>query len=261
MLLAAIVALGSARTAAAQELETETSRTLASGEIEAGAGFEYQISPDGTEAATPLFAEVGLLDRFELLVEPVVFTQISPKTGTGATGIGDVEVTATGRALDERPDLPAISLAAEVKLPSARNAQIGTGKTDVTGYLILSKRVGALDLHVNGGYTIIGKPAGITVPVSNIWSFALAGRYLIGERIDLFAEVLGNTGAVPEGEGMTFAEVTGAELVGTVGGGYQIARSVQLSLGLSLDNNVALLIHPGIAVRYDGLAGGKLSPR
>ncbi len=35
----------------------------------------------------------------------------------------------------------------------AQNTAIGTGKTDVAGYLILSKRFGDLDVSLDGSYT------------------------------------------------------------------------------------------------------------
>ena len=44
----------------AQEVETETARTLPQGVLKAGGGFEYQVSSDGTEAALPLIIEGGL---------------------------------------------------------------------------------------------------------------------------------------------------------------------------------------------------------
>ncbi|MCA9677277.1 MAG: hypothetical protein H6709_10405 [Kofleriaceae bacterium] len=249
--LTVLVAVGLSRHARAQELETETSRSLEPGQLEAGAGFEYQLSADGTEAALPLFAEAGLVDRVELLVEPVVFAHIAPASGAGATGFGDVEATVTGRVVDEGARIPAIALAGEVKLPAARDPQIGTGKTDATFYVILSKRFGRLDTHLNGGYAIIGAPDAIMIPVKNIWSAAAAGRLELG-RVDVFAEVLGNTGAVPDAEGSAFSEVTGAELVGTIGGGYRLTRSVLLSLGVSVDNNAAVLLHPGVTIFSDG---------
>jgi hypothetical protein len=80
----------------------------------------------GSEAAAPVFVEVGFVDRFELVVEPIPYAAIRPKIGESATGVGDLEVTLIGLLLHQRPYLPAISVAAEVKAPTARNQLIGT---------------------------------------------------------------------------------------------------------------------------------------
>ena len=104
----------------------------------------------------PFAAEYGLTDRLELLVEPVAWTAIRPKIGARATGVGDLEATATWLARAETPRLPAFALAGEVKFPTAHNNLIGTGKTDIAGYLIASKRWSRLDAHANVSYTVVG---------------------------------------------------------------------------------------------------------
>jgi hypothetical protein len=243
--------LAIAHPATAQEIETETARTLRQGVVKAGAGFEYQVSSDGTEAALPVIIEGGLTDRLELVVEPVAFTRIHPKVGANATGIGDLEITLVGLALRERELLPALAFGAEVKLPTAGNAAIGTGKVDVAGYLILSKRFGDLDVHVNGSYTVVGKPDNV-MAVDNIFGFAVAAKYYLG-RLDLFGEIYGNTAASGEGEGGMggAAELAQGELVGAVGAGYRIGDAVLVHFGISLDNNAAVMFHPGLIVTHD----------
>jgi hypothetical protein len=242
---------GIAQPVFAQEVETETARTLRQGVVKAGGGFEYQVSSDGTEAALPLIIEGGLTDRLELVVEPVALTRIHPKVGGNATGIGDLEITLVGLALHERELLPALAVAAEVKLPTAGDAAIGTGKTDVAGYLILSKRFGHLDIHINGSYTVVGKPDNV-MAIDNIFGFAVAAKYYAG-KLDLFGEVYGNTAASGEGERSMggAAELAQGELVAAIGAGYQIADTVLVHLGISLDNNAAVMFHPGLIVTHD----------
>lgn len=256
--IAAILAVAAPGVASAQELETETARLLRAGAFKAGAGLEYQISSEGTELAVPLFGEVGLLDRLELTVEPVAFVAILPKEGRRAEGLGDVEVTLAGLALEERDWLPAIALAAEVKIPTARNELIGTREVDYAGTLILSKRFGDLDVHLNAGYAILGEPPG--THVNDIFVFAAAAKYFVDDRLDLFAEILGNTSSSSDAEGGgstgtgtgtgTSPELAGNELIGTIGAGYRVAPSVLLSLSMSYDNNDAITIHPGITISF-----------
>ena len=64
----------------------------------------------------PLALESGLTDRFSMLVEPVAYTAIRPKRSAQATGPGDLEVTAFYLLRAEAPGVPALAVAAEVKL-------------------------------------------------------------------------------------------------------------------------------------------------
>lgn len=233
----------------AQVLETETARFLHRGAVEFGTGFELQTSTEGTERAVPLAAEIGLSNRLALLLEPVVYTSIRPKNGPRATGRGDAEVTALGLLRSEGDRAPAMALALEVKVPTTKNTLIGTGKTDVAGFLIGSKHLGRLDVHANIGYTVLGKPAG--VQLSNIWSGAIAGEYPLKGILSAYGEVLANTSSTSEAvdTGTTTGvapEIVGGEVSGTIGLGVRPAHSLLFSLGLSVDNKNAFLIRPGV---------------
>src|ERR1700720_2533017 len=83
------------RTVAAQILETETARPLRAGQLEIGAGYEFQQSHEGDETAIPFAFELGITNRLGLLVEPVPYTAIRPEVGQSATGPGDLEITAS----------------------------------------------------------------------------------------------------------------------------------------------------------------------
>jgi hypothetical protein len=240
--------------ASAQILETETARPIGKGTFELGTNFEYQTSSEGSESALPMAVEYGVTNRFELLLEPVAYTAIRPKVGQAATGVGDVELTATYLARHESRGSPALALAGEVKFPTAKNTLIGTGKTDVAGYLIASKQLGRFDTHANLGYTIVGKPAG--AQLKNIWNFALATEMGLGGNAEVFGEILANTassstseptGPLPPG-GIT-AEAPAGEVVGTLGIAKYVIPGLRLSLGLSVDNNGAVMFRPGFTVR------------
>jgi len=119
-----------------QPLETETARLPLQGMLVFGSTYEFQTSAQGTEHALPFTFEYGLADRLALLVEPVLLTSIRPKVGRKATGVGDLEATLQYLARDETRSFPALALAAEIKLPTARDTLIGTRRTDFTPYLI-----------------------------------------------------------------------------------------------------------------------------
>jgi hypothetical protein len=250
--LSVVVLFVTAQMATAQELETESARLPQLGEIAGNVGLEYQLSTEGTELAVPVCIEYGVLNRLELVVEPVAYVAILPNRGPQATGFGDIELTMLGLVVKEHPWIPAIALGGEVKFPTAHNSLIGTGKYDYTLYLILSKRFGNLDISGNVGYSFLGAPA--HVHVGNIWDFALSASYRFGERFHMYGEVLGNTSSeatVDTGStGEPNGELAGGEFAGTLGAGFHVASWLDLSLGVTYDNSHAWLIHPGLVVRY-----------
>lgn len=253
--LFATMSLGALATAChAQALETETARFLRRGTCEIASAFEFQTSKEGIERAVPLALEYGLTDRFSMLVEPVAHTAIRPKRSAQATGPGDLEVTAFYLLRAEAPGVPALAVAAEVKLPTAKERLIGTGQTDYAAYAIASKRTGRFDSHANLGYNINGQPPG--VKLVNTFSGALATEFHVSHTVGLFGEVLGTTSSAGEGGGdnpanpsVVAPEAAGGALVGTVGVGVSPVPHLLLSMGLSYDNNHALLLRPGVAFR------------
>lgn len=254
-LTALVLGLAVGQAALAQELETETARVLESGQLGVGVGYEHQLSSEGSEAAVPLIAEVGILGRFEFIVEPVVHTAIRPNGSPHATGVGDLELTLIGLARKETRLMPAIALAAEVKIPTTHNTLIGTGETDFTGYLILSKQFGRVDTSLNFGYAVLGEPAGTSI--KNIFVFAASARFRVSDRLDLFGEVLGNTSssAAAEGAGGGVggqAELAGGEVVGTLGASYRVFDPLRLSFSVSYDNSSSTLLRVGATYRFRG---------
>jgi hypothetical protein len=234
-------------TAYAQTLETETARFHPAHYFQIASGFEHQFSAEGRESAVPVAFEYALANTWELLVEPVPYTAIRPKAGARATGLGDLEVTLLHGFWTERSGRTALAVAGEVKVATAENQLIGTDKTDYTGYLIGSRRFGALDLHANLGYTLRGKPVGIRAP--NLINFALGGTVPLGPAAIVYGEILGNAAASGGPENAAVPEIAGNELSGTLGIGRQFGRSLFLSLGATYDNTHAVLLRPGFTLR------------
>jgi hypothetical protein len=243
------------RASSAQVLETETARLRVKGAVQAGANVDLQTSTEGHELAIPFLFEYGITDRWELVVEPVAGTWIRPHAGRRAAGAGDTEVTLQYLAASETGRRPAMAVAGEVKIPSARNSLIGTGRTDVAAYFIASKRVGNLDAHLNVSYTVVGQPPNAP-SLSNTIGGAFAGMYSLTTRWRVYGEVLTVTAATSQGEqtvlssaGPLVPEAAGQELVGTIGTGVYLTPKLFLSLGISYDNTRAVLFRPGITFR------------
>jgi hypothetical protein len=237
----------------AQTLETETARPLRRGQLETGIGYELQHSREGDEIAIPLAFEYGLTNRINLLVEPVPYTAIRPEVGTKATGAGDLEITLGFLVKQESGNVPAIALALEEKVPTARNNLIGTGKPDHAAYIISSKRLGRFDVHANVGYTIVGQPKGLSL--SNRVMGALATEFTLRPSTMLYGEVLASTaagggeGAAPLPGVPAAPEVGGDEFFATVGLAHTV-RGARYSFGVTRDNLGAWQLRPGITLWF-----------
>ena len=231
--LIVLVLVGGAARLEAQALETEDARTLPAGRVIVGYNLEYQTSSAGREIAIPFSGEIGLTNRLEFLIEPVPYTSIRPKAGPRATGAGDMEATLIGLVAQERGGRPAIALGAEVKFPTAHNTLVGTGKSDIACYLIMSKHVGARwDTHFNADYTIQGKPAGASV--GNLLSGAFAVQFHLTPATEVFSEVLANTTTGASGpENVLNPEVAGGEVFGSVGLGHNFTTGLFGSVSLT----------------------------
>lgn len=243
----------------AQVLETEESKPLLPRQFEIGTGFEFQTSKEGNESALPLEIEYGLTKKFTLLIEPVGFTSIRPKMGSSVKGIGDLEITLFYQIVAEKKYLPSISISGEIKIPTAHNTMIGTGKTDYTPYLIISKTTGKFFTSLNFSYTFLGKPTNVIA--NNLFNYAIGTIFNVSPKSILFAEFYGNTSAfgseTPESEISTnpnfnTAELSGGENVGSFGFGYYLNKELLISFGVSYDNNKAFLFRPGIEWKFGG---------
>jgi len=222
--------------------------------LEIGAGYEFQHSREGDEVAIPLAFELGLTNRLGLLVEPVPYTAIRPEVGTSATGPGDLEVTLSFLARHESARMPALALAVEEKIPTARNSLIGTGKADHAAYIIGSKRLNRFDVHANFGYTIVGSPK--SQSLSNRVMGALASEFTVTPSTILYGEVLASTSAgggegTPAPPGTAAApEVSGDEILATVGVAHSFDGRARYSIEITRDHVGAIPVRPGITLWF-----------
>jgi hypothetical protein len=253
ILVFASAVLSAMNAQASQPLETETARMLRAGNVVMEFTGEFQYSSDGREIALPLAIEYGITNDLLLLVEPVPFTAIIPSTGKRACGLGDVEVTSALRFFKETKFMPDVALAIEIKLPTAHSLLIGTRKTDYTGYFIVSKRFASVAVHLNAGYTVVGRIPGMNI--KNTFDFGAAVEYFINKHFDFVGEVVGNTAATSKAEGAESPtaitpEVAGFEVVGMLGMRWHITRELSLCLGITYDNNNAILVRPGLTWKF-----------
>jgi hypothetical protein len=109
----------------------------------------------------------GVPVRPERLANVTTRTGLNVTTSTVTTrtcGMGDVVVRARLYLIDEHGWLPTIAVRAHLKAPTANVDQgLGSGEADEGAGLEISRTfVTRTTAMVDGGYTVIGKPVGVT---------------------------------------------------------------------------------------------------
>jgi hypothetical protein len=230
----------------AQILETETARLPNRAAWEVAGNLEYQTSSEGTESAFPWALTYGLRDDWELLVEPVLYTDISPSGAAAASGVGDTEITLTHLFHAENgARMPALAWAVEAKIPTGQSPMIGTGEYDYTAYLIASKRIGRFDVHGNLSYTLIGAPAGTNL--ENYFGLAVGAVLRPRPGYEIFGEILGTTssGGGDEASGAVAVPEAGGEAAVTLGAGRFFGPHMLGFVSLGSDSSGASLARVG----------------
>ncbi|MDD3044107.1 MAG: hypothetical protein PHF33_01440 [Candidatus Delongbacteria bacterium] len=236
-----------------QVLETESAYLPDKHSFGTMASFEYQFSADGKGMAVPLELSYSILDNLEILVQPTIFAAVFPSNGERVNGLGDIEASLTCNFNHEKIYLPAFSFAGEVKLPTARNILIGTGKTDWTLYGIATKNFGPVEIDGNVTYTFMGSPEG--VHLDNTVGGSLAAEWEVTPVLRLLGEAFANSAALPESastdaESKITPEAGSAEFFGTVGAAYQLNSKLEVSVGINYGSSNSILLIAGVAMDW-----------
>jgi Putative MetA-pathway of phenol degradation len=245
-----IAGLFSVPALARQPLETESARLPEKGHGNVQFEFEYATSDEGRDIAAPIVIEYGITDRLKFVIEPDVYASIKPKGAKGKKGFGDTEVKLVYLISREHGNSPAFAIGAEVKIPTAKKPDLGTGKLDYRLYGIASKRAGRFDLHANLGYTVVTSPVGERLP--NVIDYSVAAEYEVSPKFTLVSEVIGNSplggksgGPLPPG-----VEAEGTVITGLLGGIYHIGPRAEFALAATYDSGSVLLIRTGLTFRF-----------
>lgn len=197
-----------------------------------GDGGSIQLPFEGDVITAQLFLKVktditafvltyGVGDRFDVgLAVPLVRVELEAATdatiqrlSTGATltihtftnggtaetfrqkgsasGVGDVILRGKYRVLQGR--LGGLALATDVRVPTGEERDLlGTGTTQVKGYLVGSMHLGSFSPHVNAGYTWASKASGGRTIPDEI-SYTGGFDWALSPRLTFAADVLGRT--------------------------------------------------------------------
>jgi hypothetical protein len=223
-------------------LETETAELGKKGDMFISNSVQFEKDKDGNRTIFTLTQyEVGLTDRAELLIEPFFQEWSKPKDGKSFRGMGDLEITPSYMIVldDEKSWVPAVVLAFKVKVPTAKNREIGTGKFDYYPYVIVGKKFGHWILNANFGYDIIASPAG--EKLSNQFIYDLSVEREITNKWSVFAEVFANTKPTA-GEKGTFSGAIATE--------YKFTKHFNAFVSVGYDTDRLFNVRPGFNIDF-----------
>ena len=219
-------------------LETETAELGKKGEITISNSVQFEKARDGTRTAFTLTQfEYGVTDRAEILIEPFFQEWSKAKGGPTVHGMGDLEITPSYMIVldDEKGWRPAIVLAFKVKVPTARNRDIGTGRVDYYPYVIVGKKIGHWLLNANLGVNFIGRPKDDNATRNQlIYDFSVERE--ISDRWSVFAEVFGNSRPAVD-EVSTFAGALATE--------YKFTEHFNMFVSVGYDTDHLFNVRPG----------------
>ena len=218
-------------------LETETAELGKKGEITISNSIQLEHTPDGRTQFSLTQFEYAFSDRAEILFEPFFQQWEHPKGGKSFHGAGDLEITPSYMIYldDEKSWAPAIVLAFKVKVPTARNRDIGTGKYDYYPYVIFGKKFGHWLFNANLGVNFFGQTDGEPYRKNQlIYDFSVERE--ITPKWSIYAEVFGNT--KPEvGVRGTFAGAIATE--------YKFTEHFNAFVSVGYDTDRTFNVRPG----------------
>ncbi len=219
-------------------LETETAELGKKGEITISNGVQFERERDGSRTAFTLTQfEYAITDRAEILIEPFFQEWGKPKGGESFHGMGDLEITPSYMIVldDEKGWRPAVVLAFKVKVPTAKNRDIGSGLFDYYPYVILGKKFSHWILNANLGVDFIGRHADDHETKNQlIYDFSVERE--ITDKWSVYAEVFGNSKAAA-GDVGTFAGAVATE--------YKFTEHFNVFISVGYDSDHLFNMRPG----------------
>ena len=219
-------------------LETETAELGKKGDMLISNSVQFEKARDGTRTAFTLTQfEYGISDRAEILIEPFFHEWSKAPGGPTIHGMGDLEITPSYMIVldDEKGWRPAVVLAFKVKVPTARNREIGSGLVDYYPYVIVGKKIGHWLFNANLGVDFIGKNKDDTATKNQlIYDFSIERE--ITDKWSVFGEVFGNSRPAI-GERSTFSGAVATE--------YKFTEHFNTFVSVGYDTDHLFNIRPG----------------
>ena len=210
-----------------------------------GSGLEFETDGEETAYGFPFLAEYELTRRFKLGVEPS-WILVRKKAGGQVSSPGDLETRLTAELIAQRRSRPGFSVESVVKWPTAHRPDLGTGRADYSFGAILSKEFVRFDLDANALYTIVGKPAGLTL--NDTFEASVASEWHVGRDTDIEIEFVTAMGA----GGRLHSRASSVGGFGNIGGPEQGHSESEFTLGIAEHLNPHLKLEQGGTLKSGG---------
>ncbi len=223
-------------------LETETAELGKKGDSLISTALQFEREKDGgTVYLTVNQYEYALADRAEILIEPFFYEWDKPKDGPAFSGVGDLEITPSYMMVLDDPNswIPAAIAAFKLKVPTATNRDIGTGKFDYQPYIILGKKIGPWVCNANLGYDFVTSPKGDPLRDQLIWDLSIQRD--VTKNLTLFAEIFSNSSPA-KGQSGTFSGAIAAE--------YKINEHFNVLTSLGYDTDHMITLRSGFNIEF-----------
>jgi hypothetical protein len=237
-----MLALGIAGPAAARVIKSKKPATKAR-ELIVGSRVEFESS----DVDAPVLIEWSPSRRLQLIAEHT-YAKVQLDDGSSARGFKDLELSAVYEFLPQRRNRPSLAVELDLKLPTASNRQLGTGKSDVGIGLIAVKEYVHWDFEAAGVYTFVGSPQG--QKLSNVYELSLSAERRLGRRLDLFGEVVASGGGAFGGNARNGFGLGGLQAAVAEGGGTE----GEFTLGVAEHLTPHLKLEQGLTYKSDGTA-------
>ncbi|HEX8137533.1 MAG TPA: transporter [Pyrinomonadaceae bacterium] len=127
-------------------------------QLELGYDANLRSQEFHSEQTVPLALRYAASDRLLLEADLDIVKSETEETGVRATGIGDTRLGLQVVSLKDTKEHPALAFAYYLKLPSASTRKgLGTGRVDHKFVALISKKVGQIDMDLNGAVLVVGR--------------------------------------------------------------------------------------------------------
>lgn len=127
-------------------------------QIEFGYDGNFRAADFKSDQTAPLAIRFAAADRLLLEADFDIVKSETDEMDLRMTGVGDTRLGFQVVALKDTEQHPALAFAYYVKLPTAsKDKGLGTGRFDHKILLLLSKKLGAVDMDLNGAYLVVGR--------------------------------------------------------------------------------------------------------
>ncbi len=116
-----------------------------------------------------------------VLINNIPVQKAGASTSTTESGLGDIVLTGNYNITNQaiKPSLPTLTATVFVDLPTASESNgLGTGKANYGFNLGVTQLIKSYFYFVNGGYTVLGKPSGVTSITNPFSAYAGAGKLI-----------------------------------------------------------------------------------